>query len=41
MLGEPEAAVAPPLGVLREVQRVPEGSRNRPAFDDRSEIENG
>ena len=41
MLGEPEAAIAPALGVLREVERVPERLRGGAAFDDRREVEDG
>ena len=39
VLGEPEAPVAPALGVLREVERVAERLGRRPALDDRREIE--
>jgi hypothetical protein len=40
MLGEPEPPVPPPLGVLREVERVAQRLRDRAALDDRREIEN-
>ena len=41
MLGEPEAMVAPALGVAREVERVAERLRGVAALDDRREVENG
>ena len=41
MLGEPEAPVAPALRVLREIERVAKRARDRPAFDDRREIQDG
>lgn len=40
MLGEPEAVVAPALGVTREIERVLERVGRRAALDDRREIEN-
>jgi hypothetical protein len=39
VLGEPEAAIAPALGVLREVERVRQRQRRVAAFDDGGEIE--
>ena len=39
MLGQPEAVVAPALGVLRQVEAVPERLRGSAAFDNRREIE--
>ncbi len=41
MLGEPVATIAPPLGVLREIERIAERVGSGPALDDGSEIENG
>jgi hypothetical protein len=40
MLGEPEPRVAPPLGVLREVQRPAKRVGSGAAFDDRREVKN-
>ena len=39
MFGEPEAVVAPPLGVLREVERVAKRLRGRAALDNRRKVE--
>ena len=41
MLGQPVAVIAPALGVLREVERVPECLGGVAALDDRREIEDG
>ncbi len=41
VLREPEAVVAPPLRVLREIERTAERQRRVAAFDDRREIEHG
>ena len=41
MLGQPEALVAPPLGVLGEVERVAQRLGRRRALDDRREVEHG
>ena len=41
MLGQPVAAVAPALGVAREVERVAERLRGVAALDDRREVEDG
>ena len=40
VLGEPEAVVAPALGVLGQVERVPERVARRRALDDRRQVEN-
>ena len=39
MLGDPIARVAPPLRVLREVERVAKGNRGGAAVSDWREIE--
>ncbi len=39
VLGQPEPRVAPPLRVLRQLQRVAEGQGRRAALDDRREIQ--
>jgi hypothetical protein len=39
MLGDPEAAISPALGVLREIERVPQGGCRIPPFDNRREVE--
>ncbi len=39
MLRKPEALVAPPLGMLREVERVAQRARRRATLDDRGEIQ--
>ena len=41
MLGEPEAAVAPALGMLRKVEGVPERRGGIAAFGHRGEVEDG
>ncbi len=41
VLREPVAMISPPLGVLREVQRVAEGQRGIAALANRRKIENG
>ena len=41
MLRQPEPLVAPPLGVLGEVERVPERVRGGRSLDDRGEVEHG
>ena len=41
VLGEPKAAVAPTLGVAREVDGVGESARGVAPFDDGREIEDG
>ena len=41
VLGEPVAVVAPPLGMLREVEAVPERLGGAATLDNRSEIKDG
>src|SRR5690606_16874299 len=41
MLGQPEAPVAPALGMLREIEAVAEGLGGVAALGDRGEVENG
>ena len=41
MLGNPEALVAPTLGVLGEIERVAERLRSGATLDDRGEVEDG
>jgi hypothetical protein len=41
VLGQPVAIVAPPFGVLRQIERVAQGIGGREAFGNGREIENG
>jgi hypothetical protein len=41
MLGQPEPAVSPALGMPREIQRIPEGLRWIAPERDGGQIENG
>ena len=40
MLGQPVAVIAPALGVLRQIEAIPERIRGGAAFDNRRQIEN-
>jgi hypothetical protein len=40
VLGEPEAFVSPPLGMLSEVKSVAKGVGRGAALDDRREVKN-